>query len=74
MIECLGHKFDTIPVSASDIAPAYRCIRCKCAAYSYTNHETYSNMQLFIIDEENFRPDNKLIISCDEFIIKNIIE
>jgi len=69
-IEHLGHKFKLI--YEDWICYSYLCEKCNCVVDLYiNNHAKYDNLLLMYDNDKYYE---KLNLTCDEIIIKNIIE
>jgi len=70
-IKYLEHKFECI---STNINYTYLCKKCNCVAYLNINDKIpYEKIVLKVIDTSNKKLIN-LNLTCDEWIIKNIIE
>lgn len=72
-MKILGHDFKFLGRGIGDFSTDYMCINCKCCANK--QDEEYGGMMYMWIPYKNTsRHHFGKFISCNEYIIKNIIE
>jgi len=73
IMNILGHKFKFLMRSPADISSDYVCVKCNCHI-NIQDEEYGGGLYMWIPNKNTLRHHFGRLISCDECIIKNIIE